>query len=616
MKFKFRRLRKYAMLILIDILLLLFSWTLTYYISNQYLWGIKPNYPQLWTVLVSVAVQICLFIYTRLYKISLRQVSLELIYQAGLPLAIGDFFTLVLMYTQSGGGVNILHLLLPYWAFSILAIFSYRVIFRISGGYRFLDTNHINCSRTLLYGAGEVGDQLLRMYRRDLLEYKFVGIIDDDFNKHHLLLHGFEVLGGIGSLEEQIARLEVKTIIIASVKIGKNRIDKILDIANRFDVDIKIVPSLFEIEEHQAKVTELRDIDVNDLLGREPIAIDKEPIIGLVEGKTILITGAGGSIGSEISRQLLGYNPEKIIILDIDETEIHNLSLALNNYATAFSNMIIPIVGDIRDAQKVDSVLQQYKPDIIFHAAAYKHVPLMEYFPEEAMRTNIVGSYNVLSSAVKAKVQKVILISTDKAVNPSNVMGATKRMAELIASAFSNETTEIVSVRFGNVLGSRGSMLPLFLEQIKRGLPITVTHKDIIRYFMTIPEAVSLVFLSSAVAHGGEVMVLDMGKPVRIYDFAQNLIKRFGNGRTSVVVTGLRPGEKLYEELLTKEDEVVPTNYKKVFKAKVENGHEMKFIEKFVEDIRTKEHDNAALLKTLYNYVPSYQAQSKNRKEA
>ena len=614
MKFKIRRIRKYTTLILLDIVLLLLSWDLSYYLNNQHLWSIRSGYPKLWAVLLAVGFQICAFIYTKLYKISLKQVSLELIYQAGLPLVLGDFFALILVFSQIGDGVNPLKLLLPYWAFSMLVIFAYRIIFRISGGYTFVDTNHVDCPRTLLYGAGEVGDQLLRLYRKDLFEYKFVGIMDDDPAKHHLMMHGFEVFGGIEVLEEYIKRLDVKTIIIASIKIGQDRINEILDIANRHDVALKIVPSLFEIEEHQKNITELRDIDVNDLLGRDPIQIDKKPIIELIEGKKVLITGAGGSIGNEIAKQVVGYNPEKVIILDIDETEIHNLSLSMNNYSSAFSNDIIPVVCDVRDADKIQYIIQKHEPDIIFHAAAYKHVPLMEYFPEEAMRTNIVGTYNVLIAAVAAGVDKCIIISTDKAVNPTNIMGATKRMAELIGSTLSNKKTEIVSVRFGNVLGSRGSMLPLFLEQINRGLPITVTHKDIIRYFMTIPEAVSLVFLAGAVGRGGEVMVLDMGKPIKIYDFAQKLTKRFGKGRSTVIVTGLRPGEKLYEELLTKEDEVIKTSYEKVFKAKVGNGQELGFIEKFIEEIGRE--DNETLIKTLSSYVTCYDPRIRKIQEA
>ena len=615
MKFKLRRLRKYLLLVLADIILLLASWELAYYIRDQHLWNIHSGAPALWSVFVCVAVQIAAFSFTKLYRISLRQVSLELIYQAGIPLVIGAFCSLVLMTTKSGEGFNALQLLIPYWAFSILTIIAYRVIFRITGGYTFLDTNHIHCPRTLLYGAGEVADQLMRLYRKDMLEYKIMGLIDDDRNKHHMMFHGKEVFGGIEELAEAIIRHDIKMIIIASIKIGKDKINEIVDIAHQHDVEVKIVPSLFEITEDKRSVADIRDVNIDDLLGRDQVEVDKAPIIEMIEGKTVMITGAGGSIGSELAKQATGFNPEKLIILDIDETEIHNLSLSLNNYSTGFSNDIIPVVCDVRDKDKLDSIIEKYKPQIIYHAAAYKHVPLMEYFPEEAMRTNIVGSYNLFTSAVKYGVEKCILISTDKAVNPTNVMGATKRMAELLASALSTKKTEMVAVRFGNVLGSRGSMLPLFQEQIRRGLPITVTHKDIIRYFMTIPEAVSLVFLAGAVARGREVMVLDMGKPVRIYDFAQKLVKRYGNNKSTVIVTGLRPGEKLYEELLTSEDLSMPTEYPKVFKAKVSNGHDKKFLEKFIDDIQGNK-SNEELIQTLCTYVPCYDAKTKKRKQA
>jgi FlaA1/EpsC-like NDP-sugar epimerase len=296
-----------------------------------------------------------------------------------------------------------------------------------------------------------------------------------------------------------------------------------------------------------------------------------------------------------------------LLLLDIDETELHDLSLRLHNYQQEFSKDIFPICCDIKNCAKVDRVFENFRPEIVFHAAAYKHVPMMEYYPEEAIRTNIAGSYNVLSSAVKYQAKKVIVISTDKAVNPTNVMGATKRVVEQEASLLTRPETEIVCVRFGNVLGSRGSMLPLFLEQIREGLPLTVTHKDIIRYFMTIPEAVSLVFLAGAMAKGGEVMVLDMGEPVKIYDFAQRLITYFGDGRSKVVVTGLRPGEKLYEELLANKDTTMPTDNKKVFKAKVTGTLSENWLKETLKTIHTDSTDE--LLRKLQEVVPEFHYQ-------
>jgi len=330
-----------------------------------------------------------------------------------------------------------------------------------------------------------------------------------------------------------------------------------------------------------------------------------------VRDRTVLVTGAGGSIGNEICTQLLDYQPKRLLLLDIDETELHDLSLRLHGYTTEFSERIVPIVCDVRDGKKVGEIFARYTPELVFHAAAYKHVPMMEYYPEEAVRTNILGTYNVFSSAVANKADRCILISSDKAVNPTNVMGATKRVAEQIASMLSSPRTEIVCVRFGNVLGSRGSMLPLFMEQIKNGLPITVTDTRIIRYFMTISEAVSLVFLAGAVAKGGEVMVLEMGEPVNIYQFAERLIQYYGDERSRIVVTGLRPGEKLYEERLSDKDTTIPTDNPKLFKAKVNgdlNGHRG-ILERFV-----KEQGDAAamspgeMVAMLKQLVPEYRS--------
>ncbi|NCC64921.1 MAG: polysaccharide biosynthesis protein, partial [Spirochaetia bacterium] len=323
-----------------------------------------------------------------------------------------------------------------------------------------------------------------------------------------------------------------------------------------------------------SKELDLRNLDYADLLGRPLINIDKQPIQLMVRDKRILVTGAGGSIGSEICRQLLSYGPAQLILLDIDETELHDLALRLHNYQKEWSDLVVPVVCDIKNRKKIDRLMAQYEPQIVFHAAAYKHVPLQELYPEEAVTTNICGSYALLKSAKEHKVEKVVVISTDKAVNPTNVMGATKRVVELLAGMLNSKETEMVCVRFGNVLGSRGSMLPLFMEQIKAGVPITVTHKEIIRYFMAIPEAVGLVFKAASMAKGGEVMVLDMGQPVSIYDFAEKLVKYYGDGRSQVIVTGLRPGEKLYEELLANKDTTIPTEDNLVHRAKL-NNHEL-----------------------------------------
>jgi len=602
MKYMLKRISRQALLMFIDFILLLGSWELAFYVNGSHLY-VYGSVVSILFILAMIVFQLVMFWAVKLYRISLRTVSLELVYKGGLAMVIGNLFALLVVFTQFEVFVP-LQLLIPYWAISLLTVFSYRIIWRMTHGYNVTLSNHIALSRTLIYGAGEVGDQLLRMYRKDRLEYKVLGLIDDDRLKKGSLVHGLPVLGSVQELEEIVKRNRVTTIIIATVKIAQERMDKVLDITSKHDVTVKIIPSIFELDSYSRAITDIRDIKVEDLLGRDPVEIDRQPILDLVRDKTVLVTGAGGSIGSEICSQLQKFNPKRLVILDIDETEIHNLSLRLNNYQKAFSEIIIPVVCDVRDSKKITMLMTQYAPEIVFHAAAYKHVPLMEHFPEEAMKTNIVGTYNVLSAAVESGAMKCIIISTDKAVNPTNVMGATKRMAELIGSGFTNDKTEIVSVRFGNVLGSRGSMLPLFMEQINNGLPVTVTHKDIIRYFMTIPEAVSLVFQAGAIGKGGEVLVLDMGEPVRIYDFAQKLIKRFGDGRSSIQITGLREGEKLYEELLTADDNSIPTEYKKIFKAIVENGLKRELVEDFVADIFVK--GNEELVERLCGFVPGF----------
>jgi FlaA1/EpsC-like NDP-sugar epimerase len=470
--------------------------------------------------------------------------------------------------------------------------------------YRIKSLSASSSPKALIYGAGEIGMQLVRQHFRNRLQYSIVGFIDDNPIKKGAMINGIRVLGDINQMPDMFRVLDVQVLIIGITNLSGKKMKEALDIAERFGVDVKIIPSLFEMETKKKNVADIRSINFEDLIGRSPVTLDREPIKHMVSGKRILVTGAGGSIGSEICRQLLEYDPAKLCLLDIDETELHDLSLRLHNYKAEFSDKILPIVCDVRDKDKVELIFASLQPEIVFHAAALKHVPMMEYYPEEAVKTNIMGTYNVLKSAVSNKVDKCIVISTDKAVNPTNVMGATKRVSEQIARMLNTPQTQIVAVRFGNVLGSRGSMLPLFLEQMNNGLSITVTDKNIIRYFMTIAEAVSLVFQAGALASGGEVMVLEMGDPVNIYDFAQKLVKYFGDGRSEVIISGLRPGEKLYEEKLSDLDNTIPTGNPKVYKAKV-NGiiNEETFIQ-FYQSIHGLTPEE--IVKKLQEFVPEF----------
>ena len=534
------------------------------------------------------------------YRVKIDRSSLELVSAAlkaaALTLFISESVNLIFRYTSFW----YIFLLLTYFSVFSLGI---RYIFLIKVRSRMLESAK-NYPRAVIYGAGEIGQTLIRQYYAGKLHYDIIALVDDSENLKRTSVLGIPVLGTKDDISSLLSKTKSNVLIIAIADLPESSMDKAVEEARKADASIMIVPSLFEIQ-NGSREFDLRNVDYKDLLGRNLIEIDKTPIKDMVQGRTVLVTGACGSIGSEISRQLVALGVERLLMVDIDESALHDMGLRLTGYKEEINDKIIPILADIKNKDKIDRIFRQYRPEIVYHAAAYKHVPMGEREPDEIIKTNVLGSFNVLSAAKNAGVRKVVIISTDKAVNPTNVMGASKRMVELIASSLTSTETEIVAVRFGNVLGSRGSMLPLFIEQIKAGVPITVTHKDIIRYFMAIPEAVSLVLKAGAMAKGGEVMVLDMGKPVRIYDFAKKLVKYYGDENSSIVVTGLRPGEKLYEELLAKEDTTIPTDDKLVFKAKL-NDHKLDEIEfkDFIKNIDS--YTDLELEGKLESFVPEF----------
>ncbi|MCR4676996.1 MAG: polysaccharide biosynthesis protein [Sphaerochaetaceae bacterium] len=536
------------------------------------------------------------------YRIRIANSSIELVRKAVIylvPVTLLAFFVCGMLYGFTG---NLCRSVLAGGILSFMAVIAMRTLYRMMLMRASLEKNG-NLPTALVYGAGELGSAMARLSGKGKFPYRVTGFIDDDPKLHGEYQFDVPVLGSIKDLKSIFSSRKFNYLIIAVTGISPDKVHKAATEAKNAGVEVKIVPALFEAK-GRADVS-VRDIDYADLLGRKLYTIDKEPLFDMLDGKTVLVTGAGGSIGSEICRQILNYNPRRLILLDIDETELHDGALRLLGYEGEWSDTVVPVVCDIRNAEKVQRILDQYKPDLIFHAAAYKHVPLMEKFPEEAVTTNICGSYNVFSAAKKSGVKKVVVISTDKAVNPTNVMGCTKRVVEMMASALNSPKTEFCCVRFGNVIGSRGSMLPLFLEEIKAGHPITVTDRRIIRYFMAIPEAVSLVFRAATIAKGGEVMVLDMGEPVKIYDFAQHLIDVFGDGRSSIKVIGLRPGEKLYEELLADKDNTIPTEADKIFKARVlKSAFEEDTLKDFIDGIKNiKPQEVEPLLRSL---VPEF----------
>ena len=440
--------------------------------------------------------------------------------------------------------------------------FMYRMIRTVLNKYRNIKTSN----NVMIIGAGEATNVIMREIQNSsyLANSNIACIIDDDRRKVGKYIRGVKVIGTRDKIKEAAKLYDIDEIIFA-IPSASNEVKRdILNICKETDCTLKILPGVYQMVDGEINVNSIRNVDVLDLLGRDPIEVDIESIMGYVKDKVIMVTGGGGSIGSELCRQLVSHKPKQLIIFDIYENNAYDIQQELKiNYPDA---NVVTLIGSIRNVSRLESVFAQYKPDIVYHAAAHKHVPLMEVSPDEAVKNNVVGTWNVARMADKYGVKKFVMISTDKAVNPTNVMGATKRICEMIVQTYNEiSKTDFVAVRFGNVLGSNGSVIPLFKKQIEAGGPVTVTDPNIIRYFMTIPEAVSLVLQAGAYAKGGEIFILDMGEPVKIDDLAKNLIRLSGytlGVNMEIKYTGLRPGEKLYEELLMKEEGLQETDNK------------------------------------------------------
>lgn len=472
----------------------------------------------------------------------------------------------------------------------------------------------------LIIGAGYAGRDIIKSIKQTMNEkYNIVGIIDDDKSKLNCSINGVDVIGNRNQIVNICNKKEIDEIFFAISKIDKKKKKEILEICQETGKKIRILPTTEDIIRNKNMYQNLREVDIEDILGRDPVKLDNKKIGTLIEGKTILITGAGGSIGSELCRQIIKYNPSRMVLFDIYENNLYDIELELKSIYKHIE--IDAIVGSVRDLKKLESVFETYNPYLVFHAAAHKHVPLMENSPLEAIKNNVFGTYNVANCADKYKARKMILISTDKAVNPTNIMGATKRLCEMIIQV-KNKTskTEYAAVRFGNVLGSNGSVVPLFKKQIAEGGPVTVTHKDIIRYFMTIPEAAQLVLQAMSYAKGGEIFVLDMGEPVKIYDLAVSLIKLSGyepDVDIPIVFTGLRPGEKLYEELLMKEEGLQKTENKKIFIGEPTQLDEKDILEKLAKLKKLIENEETPIEEikdTIQEVVPTYINKNKQEK--
>ncbi|MEK6527555.1 MAG: nucleoside-diphosphate sugar epimerase/dehydratase [Nitrospirota bacterium] len=487
------------------------------------------------------------------------------------------------------------------------------VMFRTSKRFYIQTRNRNNRSdtkQTLVIGAGNAGEQIVRdMQRQENSPYTPVGFIDDDVMKHGIYIQGVKVHGNREDISRIVEKLNVDIILLAIPSVSSRDIRDILSHIRKSSVkEIKTIPGLNELVSRNVSLSDLKEIQIEDIIGREQVSINKKVVTGFIQGKTVLITGAGGSIGSELVRQVLTFKPKKIIALDIDETELHQIELELSRHGNF---ELVSVVADVRDRHKIETVFNEYLPDVVFHAAAYKHVSMMEKYPEEAVRVNIFGTKIVAETAIACGTEKFVLVSTDKAIRPTNIMGATKRVAEKIVRELNSfGKTRFISVRFGNVIGSRGSVIPIFEEQIRRGGPVTVTHQDMKRYFMSIPEACILILQAAAMGNGGEVFLLDMGDQIKIVDMAREMIRLNGfepDVDIPIVFTGIRPGEKLFEELFTNTEETKPTEHPKIFVGKDmtnNNEHILGNLMVFEDIIRKKQW--AWISNLLLDFVPTY----------
>ncbi|OQO43081.1 short-chain dehydrogenase [Enterococcus hirae] len=498
-----------------------------------------------------------------------------------------------------------LRLVIFAYLLSLLLIIGSRLIWRIyieTKNMRYVSAD--SAKNTLIVGAGEGGRILYNSFlgSKTAQDIHVVGFVDDDPNKRNTYLSGKKVLGALKDIPELIEKYDIQMVTIAIPSLSRKKLRRIFELVESACVKVNTMPSIEELASGKISVSKLKTIDVVDLLGRDEVKLDIESIKDQITDKVILVTGAGGSIGSEICRQIIQFNPAKLLLLGHGENSIYLIDRELRTHHQNCPTEIVPIIADIQDREKINEIMEQYHPDIVYHAAAHKHVPLMEYNPKEAVKNNIFGTKNVAEAAKAAKVKNFVMVSTDKANNPPNVMGSTKRIAEMIVTGLNEEgCTKFSAVRFGNILGSRGSVIPVFREQIAQGGPITVTDFRMTRYFMTIPEASRLVIQSGALAKGGEIFILDMSEPVKIVDLAKNMIRLSGysEDEIEIIETGIRPGEKLYEELLLDKERNDEAVYEKIFVGNIK-GYS---IQKVMDFVKSLPQDDEQLAKDIVTFA-------------
>ena len=488
-------------------------------------------------------------------------------------------------------------------------IFVSRFSYRFFRSLKHKQQNKNNSISVMVIGAGEAANVIIKEIVNSNFSTMVIRcIIDDDQGKWGRFIQGIKVVGGRDKIIECADIFGIDEIIVAMPSISRAELSEILDICKETNCKLRSLPGMYQLVNGEVSISKLRDVEVEDLLGRDPIEVDLDSILGYVKGKRVMVTGGGGSIGSELCRQIASHQPAQLIIVDIYENSVYDVQQELmTNYPDLKLDVLI---ASVRNTNRVNWIFEHYKPEIVYHAAAHKHVPLMEASPNEAIKNNVFGTWKTAYAAAMNGTKRFVMISTDKAVNPTNIMGASKRICEMIIQTFNKHyDTEFVAVRFGNVLGSNGSVIPLFKKQIMAGGPVTVTHPDIIRYFMTIPEAVSLVLQAGAYAKGGEIFVLDMGKPVRILDLAKNLIRLSGyrvDEDIKIEFTGLRPGEKLYEELLMAEEGMKETANKLIHIGKPIELDEMRFFVQLKELKEASKNESTDIREMIKEIVPTY----------
>lgn len=601
-----------ALLAILDILIIMVSGFLALYIRFDFTFGkmdMKYVDYELYYLPVNLVVTIIIFILFKLYRSVWRFASTtEFLNVIGA--CSGSILSQIILMALLKMRMPVSYYLMKY-IILILGIGSLRFAYRILRMFqeKRIGSRQDGRKNTMVIGAGEAGAMIIKEFQNSrYLDQKVCCVVDDNAAKHGKYLRGVKIMGGREEIRFLAHEMNVDEIVIALPSAPQSEVREILQICQETGCELKVLPGLYQMITGEVSVSKLRRVEIEDLLGREPIQLQVEAVMDYVEGKRILVTGGGGSIGSELCRQVAAHKPKQLILVDIYENNAYDIQQELK-YKYPELNLVV-LIASVRNTHRMNTIFETYKPEIVYHAAAHKHVPLMEDSPNEAIKNNVFGTYKTAQAADKYGVQRFVLISTDKAVNPTNIMGASKRICEMVIQMMNKHSkTDFVAVRFGNVLGSNGSVIPLFKKQIEQGGPVTVTHPEIIRYFMTIPEAVSLVLQAGALAKGGEIFVLDMGEPVKILDLAKNLIRLSGYKPFEdipIEFTGLRPGEKLYEELLMGEEGLQETSNRLIHIGKPIEFDEERFLEQLDELKKIADKDSGKVRQKVQEIVPTY----------